>query len=231
VDSIDSTAALNVLTALTYLDLSSNSLEAAEGLAPLAALTQLIQLNISDTARDIPMALSALTRLTSLSLNRLFDWFPLGAVPPVVSTLTALRFLSLASQGLRCGYGHLRPLTRLTKLSLALNDLSGEVPRQLTALQALEALSMAYIYPRRGWRRLLALPRLRSLIVGRVPPPALLDQLEHFELLNARTQHARELADGQDHSDSEPEPLNLSSDSDACLSSGSDACLSSGSDA
>ena len=94
------------------------------------------------------------------------------------------------------GLERLRPLSRLTELSL--ND-SGlrELPRDLTALQELEVggsvgvflvkpmavaaqepsvgsptqvLNLSYTSPRRGWKYLMRLPRLHKLLTGREPP-------------------------------------------------------------
>ena len=128
------------LTALTKLSLRGQEAGLLD-LGNLAGLTQLRDLNLCESvdgpADELPAALSALTNLERLDLTQGRGMVrPLGSVPAFVSNLTALVELRMNNTGIEADWQHLRPLTRLRKLSIRGCDMR-ELPMALHAVTQL----------------------------------------------------------------------------------------------
>ncbi|KAL4853733.1 Histone H2A-IV [Chlorella vulgaris] len=120
---------LSALTALTRLDLSSNSRRAG-GWQHLTPLTQLQDLNSSGHGLiTVPEQVSALTAFTRLLRGLDLSRCGLTAVPEQVSALTALTRLDLSANSLLdSGWQPLVPLTQLRNLLLKDVSLPGLKP-------------------------------------------------------------------------------------------------------
>lgn len=168
------------VTVLRHLDLHGCGM--AEVPAVMAALAGLTHLDLSynlPSPASLARVLPCLAALKSLNLEHC----DLAEVPPGVAALTCLTFLSFCDE-LQGGWEYLRPLARLRNLTLAC-ALLHTLPRDLTALQALRVLNLSHVSPRHGWRHLLALPRLRRLVVARRPPLEVQEAVADIELFGS----------------------------------------------
>ena len=195
----DLPAALATLTALTSLTLLSfhrllpEDTIRSEHLLPLGKLQRLTLTCTVHSADDVAAALPALQQLTDLDVACIFinpaavDWQHL-------CRLTALRTLDLTNCRIQQLPEALSQLTTLTRLAIAIDDLSGlaplsslqhlqcltlrscglaSVPEQLAALTELESLDLSRnsTMVGGGWQHLCRLRRLRELDLRDVPLP------------------------------------------------------------
>lgn len=166
---------LAALTQLQVLDLTGNPCDIPEGLSAVTGLTELWLQGTRPSLATLDRVLPRLTGLQFLELSSC----GLASVPMAITALTALTGLSLSEAEVQTSLQNLRPLSRLRELLL---DVSEELPQELTVLQALEELSLIDSRPVRGWQHLLALPRLRRLNTRLEPPPAVVDHVEVIDL-------------------------------------------------
>ncbi|KAI3434381.1 hypothetical protein D9Q98_002459 [Chlorella vulgaris] len=177
---VSSLQPLNQLQQLSIVavDMSGN---AEEMLSP-AALAGLLALRLNHCKlRQLPRALSALTRLTALDLssNRISALAPLAAlqhlqsldlrncgltaVPEQLSALKALTRLKLLHNVVESGWQHLLPLVRLQELDLGSCGLTA-VPQQVSVLAALSRLNLSGNEQLAGgWQHLVTLTQLQGL--------------------------------------------------------------------
>lgn len=133
---------VGALTGLTLLRVDNNVLEGSLP-SSLASLTNLMLLGLNNNrvAGSLPDAVGALTALQSLSAagNVLQGTLP----GPVLSAMTALTYVNLASNSLTGVLPEaLGALTGLTLLNLEQNALRGSIPSSMAALTALRYLGL-----------------------------------------------------------------------------------------
>jgi hypothetical protein len=126
----------------------------------LGALTRLRTLKLTSAPPENLDLLAALPSLSDLKLDQLKP--PLLEVPPVVFTLTGLRFLEISSCGLRALPAEIARLTRLESLKLGFNALEA-LPPEIGTLPNLETLIVYRNELRTVPAELAALPKLRML--------------------------------------------------------------------
>lgn len=129
-------AALSALTALTVLDLSSNSLNGSIPVGVLGPLTSLQTLTLAanQLSGSIPADVGSLTSLQTLSLStNAFN----GTIPTSLVFAAKLTSVDLSANGLS---GTLTPglqnLKKLQTLTVASNMLSGTLPKELGLINA-----------------------------------------------------------------------------------------------
>ncbi len=131
--SLSTTAGLESLAKLTYLNLSNNAIRNIE---PLAKLQKLQEINLSHNALNDLTALSSLQSLTALDVS----FNSLDTLSPIAS-VTSLKKLTAGNNSLKDIAGFER-LTALTHLDLANNAIASIAP--LSACTELENLNVSY---------------------------------------------------------------------------------------
>ena len=134
---------IGVLTQLTYLDVTYNSLTGTI-LSAIGKLTQLTELyfHYNKLTGTIPTEIGKLTQLMSLYFyNNLLT----GAIPSEIGKLTRLRGLSFSNNSLTGTIpSEIGELTQLRGLSFSINSMTGAIPSEIGELTQLYRLDFGF---------------------------------------------------------------------------------------